>query len=216
MRWIGAIFMALMVLATGSIAGDRGSVFESRHNLSASSQGDIKSSTETRVCIFCHSSHDASPEGPLWNHETTAPGKFKTYDRSTLSAQPNQPNGSTKLCLSCHDGTIAVGALKGLAEPIQMQSVGSEGEIPLQRASHIGTDLSGTHPVSISFNQSSALSTTHLRWPPVDPDGDVGVDANGQVQCTSCHDPHDDSKSEKYPFWNKATYSEVCEVCHQY
>ena len=216
MRWSGLILVALVILVASGGADDRGSVFETRHNLSVSGKGDIKSSTETRVCIFCHSSHNASREGPLWNHETTAPGKFKTYDRSTLAARPNQPNGSTKLCLSCHDGTIAVGALKGLAEPIEMQSVGGDGEIPSQRKSHIGTDLTGTHPVSITFAQSSALSTNHLRWPPVDPEKKVGVDANGFVQCTSCHDPHDDSKSERYPFWNKTTFSEVCEVCHQY
>jgi hypothetical protein len=133
-----------------------------------------------------------------------------------MTSKPDQPNCATKLCLSCHDGTIAVGALKGIGEPLPMQNVGPSGEIPSVRKSNIGTDLSGTHPVSIRFEQTTALSTNHLRWPPVDPEGKVGTDANGYVQCTSCHDPHDDSRSDKYPFWNKSSFSAVCEVCHQY
>jgi len=133
-----------------------------------------------------------------------------------MSGKPDQPNGATKLCLSCHDGTIAVGALHGAAAPVAMENVGDRGQIPEHRKSNIGTDLSGTHPVSVKFEQSAALSVDHLRWPPVDPENRVGVDANGFVQCTSCHDPHDNSRSDRYPFWNKRTFSEVCEVCHQY
>jgi predicted CXXCH cytochrome family protein len=193
-----------------------GSIFETKHNLSVSGRGEITSTSEDRVCIFCHSSHNASKDGPLWNHQTTAPGKFRTYDRSTMNSTPEQPNGSTKLCLSCHDGTIAVGAIRGLRRPISMRGVGSRGEIPAGKRSHIGTDLTGTHPVSTKFGQDLALVDKHLRWPPYDPEQLVGTDAGGYVQCTSCHDPHDDSKSEKYPFWRKATFDEVCVVCHSY
>jgi hypothetical protein len=206
----------LLTVVSGDAGRGRGSVFDSKHNLSASGKGEVKSTTETRVCIFCHSSHSASSDGPLWNHQTTAPGKFKTYDRSTLDSRPEQPNGATKLCLSCHDGTIAVGAIRGLSRPIAMQNVDADGTIPANRKSHIGSDLTGTHPVSVRFQQSTALADPHLRWPPIDPAGDVGVDGNGYVQCTSCHDPHDDSKSEMYPFWKKETFDEVCNVCHKY
>lgn len=209
-----AIIATLMMLASLMQARAE-SVINSKHNLSTSGQGAIKAATESRVCIFCHSSHNASKEGPLWNHETTAE-RFVTYDRSTMQGRAEQPNGATKLCLSCHDGTIAVGAVKGLDRPIEMRNVGGKGEIPANRTSHIGTDLSGTHPVSVKYQQSQAASKQHLRWPPVDPEGRVGTDADGYVQCTACHDPHDDSRSERYPFWNKKTFDEVCDVCHQY
>jgi hypothetical protein len=216
MRAAGVVGITLpFFFANGSVvAGGSGSVFDSKHNLSTSGKGEIKSYTESRVCIFCHSSHNAAKEGPLWNHKTTTPGKFRTYQRSTLDATPEQPNGATKLCLSCHDGTIAVGAVKGLSQPIALRNVGPAGRIPGGKKSNLGTDLSGTHPVSIKFEQSSALTDKHLRWPPLDPNGTVGADADGFVQCTACHDPHDDSKSEKYPFWKKATFDEVCLVCH--
>lgn len=193
-----------------------GSIIDTKHNLSVTGKGDIKSPSETRVCIFCHSSHNASSEGPLWNHKTTSSGKFVTYKRSTMVSKTEQPNGATKLCLSCHDGTIAVGAIRGQSDPIPMKNVTSSGKISSSRRSHIGTDLRGTHPVSVKFNQVVALSSKSLRWPIYDPTNEVGTDHNGYVQCTSCHDPHDDSKSDKYPFWNKTTFSEVCKACHKY
>ncbi len=208
--------LLVLFLLTLSVFVMAGAIVDSKHNLSTSGRGQIKSSSETRICIFCHTSHNSSPDGPLWGHQTTTPGNFTTYNRATLKNQPQQPNGATKLCLSCHDGTIAVGAIKGLSRPIPMQNVGAAGEIPELRPSNIGRDLSGTHPVSIPYLQNSALAVDHLRWPPVDPEGKVGPDADGFVQCTACHDPHDDSRSKKYPFWNKSTFDEVCKTCHTY
>jgi predicted CXXCH cytochrome family protein len=212
-------FFSILTLAAATLlvtgGGPRTSILGSRHNLSTSGPGEIKSLSETRVCIFCHSSHNASGEGPLWNHQTSTPAAFKVYTRSTLSAMPDQPNGATKLCLSCHDGTIAVGAIRGVGRPIPMQGVGASGEIPSTRRSHIGTDLTGTHPVSIRFRQESAASSTNLRWPPNDPENRVGTDADGFVQCTACHDPHG-SASQRYPFWQKESFLEVCQVCHAF
>lgn len=208
------IFLSLLILLMTVSVFSKGSVIDSKHNLSSSSPGDIKSVSETRVCIFCHSSHNASSEGPLWNHSTTTEN-FQTYSRSTMESKPEQPNGATKLCLSCHDGTIAVGAVRNSNFPIQMVNVAKDGSIPVTRKSHIGTDLRGTHPVSVKYNQTNALASDNLHWPPVDPANEVGPDHNGYVQCTSCHDPHDDSKSTKYPFWKKSNFADVCKVCHK-
>ncbi len=213
MTWL--LVAMLLGSTTFAASTNRSSVVDSKHNLSVSGRGEIKSGSETRVCIFCHSSHNASTEGPLWNHETTTTGKFTTYQRSTMNSRTEQPNGATKLCLSCHDGTIAVGAIRGLSQPIPMNNVDASGQIPQSRSSHIGTDLTGTHPVSVKYEQNIALVDNNLRWPPQDPEGQVGTDADGYVQCTSCHDPHG-SSSTKYPFWKKTTFSEVCLVCHEY
>jgi len=209
-------FFCLVSLFSVYGAFGAGTINDTRHNLSVSGTGDIKSPTETRVCIFCHSSHNASTEGPLWNHKTASQKTFQTYQRSTMYSRPEQPNGSTKLCLSCHDGTIAVGAVHNRASVIPMNNVGSSGEIPATRESHIGTDLSGTHPVSVKFDQQVALSSSHLKWPISNLSESAMVDYNGFVQCTSCHDPHDDSKSVKYPFWRASTFSEVCKACHEF
>jgi predicted CXXCH cytochrome family protein len=210
-----ALVVLLAVVFACRAFGAKTSILETPHNLSVSGPGEIKSVTETRICIFCHSSHNAATEGPLWNHRTTTPGNFRTYERSTLAGGAEQPNGATKLCLSCHDGTVAVGAVRGVGGDIPMQNVGARGEIPVHRSSHLGRDLTGTHPVSIKFSEGFALRDRNLRWPPDDPTGEVGVDAAGYVQCTSCHDPHG-SRSERYPFWRKSTFGQVCVVCHDF
>jgi predicted CXXCH cytochrome family protein len=204
----------VMIVAYSASAGTKTSILDTPHNLSVSGKGTIKSLTETRVCVFCHSSHNASDEGPLWNHETT-PSHFRTYDRSTMVGNAEAPNGATKLCLSCHDGTVAVGAVRSMGRTVAMANVGPSGEIPSSRKSNLGTDLAGTHPVSIKFQQRTAAQRQNLTWPPFDPENEVGVDANGYVQCTSCHDPHG-SRSEKYPFWRKESFSQVCQACHTY
>ncbi len=206
--------VALLLAACAAVAGTKSSVVDTPHNLSVTGKGEIRSTSETRVCIFCHSSHNASSEGPLWNHETT-PRQFQTYNRSTMVSNPEAPNGATKLCLSCHDGTVAVGAVRSMRGTIAMVNVGPSGEIPTGRKSNLGTDLSGTHPVSVRFEQRSAIRKQSLRWPPFDAQSQVGVDADGYVQCTSCHDPHG-SRSTKYPFWQKQSFSEVCTVCHDF
>ncbi len=214
-RKTSLVVLVLFCLPMLSGASKKSSILNSPHNLSVSGPGQIKSLSETRVCIFCHSSHHASADGPLWNHETTSAGKFKTYDRTTMLGEAEQPNGSTKLCLSCHDGTIAVGSVHGVKGGIAMRGVGASGEIPVGSKSNIGTDLSGTHPVSIRFEQKQSLAKSYMRWPPFDPEEEVGLDADGFVQCTSCHDAHG-SRSEHLPFWNKETFGQVCVVCHEY
>jgi hypothetical protein len=84
------------------------SVVTTVHNLSVTGPGTVKASSETEVCIFCHTPHNSKPAGPLWNRED--PGAtYVLYNSSTLQAVPGQPDGSSILCLSCHDGTIALG-----------------------------------------------------------------------------------------------------------
>lgn len=194
-----------------------------KHNLSSTQTGTtIKAVSETRICVFCHTPHSAI-EVPLWNHRLSTatytvsvpPGPTGTQ----LTYPLNPPDGDSKLCLSCHDGTVPLGAihnLNGVYDVITMG--GGIGTGPLTGTSVIGTNLSGHHLVSIEYNTTLANDkagqcptvTWKLKNPPpsspyLQPTRSIYVpgcstpggciDLNNWhygVQCTSCHDPHYD------------------------
>ena len=173
-----------LLLAASSLRAD--SIVNSKHNLAISGPGDIKAVTETEICIFCHTPHQKTGEAPLWNHRMPVQ-HYTPYKSSTLKATDvNQPTGASKLCLSCHDGTVALGMVSSRSAPIAMQS--GITTLPARR-SRLGTDLSDDHPVS--FRYGAALATANLQLKdPSTLNQRVRLDADGQMQCTSCHDPH--------------------------
>ena len=177
------------------------SIINSKHNLSASSPGEIRSFFEDRICIFCHTPHNASPDTPLWNKKLE-PKAYTLYQSSTLASSPLQPSGPTRLCLSCHDGTIALGDVLQPAEGIQMTR-----EITANRRSYIGLDISDDHPVS--FNYFDALPNPELA--PAIPNN-LHTYGNGNIHCTTCHDPHDDTYGKFLIMSNR--FSALCTVCH--
>jgi len=204
-------------------------VFNSKHNLSVSGPGEAKAVAETEICIFCHTPHNAAPNSPLWNHAVSSEN-YTNYYSETLKAYPpgGAPpiDGFSRLCLSCHDGTIALGATIGSARGnIQMLSVPGiveGGRLSSGAAGYLGTDLSGGHPISFVFDANLASirnaepDIMHLNWPIVDPDVKLYPAQEGYgVQCTSCHDPHGGKGGpDAPPFWLKPTYDDVCLVCH--
>ncbi len=72
--------------------------------------------TAGEICNVCHTPHegDMSLDAPLWDHELTTVVTYGLYSSGTLTETAGQPtSGVSKLCLSCHDGTIAVDAFGG-------------------------------------------------------------------------------------------------------
>jgi hypothetical protein len=208
----------------GAATAAFGGVADTPHNLSVSGPGTIKSPTETQICIFCHSPHNANPEAPLWNHSLSVQN-YQMYWSSTLEAYHSpgaapQPDGSSKLCLSCHDGTIALGAVGSRKTPIPVSggptlAPGSKG--------YLGTDLSGSHPISFVYDDALATARNAaggmpLRMPSTQNDPQVKLDSRQKMQCTTCHDPHDDSNYRPgggVPhFYVKPTWSGACLSCH--
>jgi predicted CXXCH cytochrome family protein len=187
--------MALLVVASACLparladAQRVSDVRGTRHNLSTSGPGGTHAATggTSEVCVFCHTPHGAtqadqggSPlRSPLWNRRVPAGTTYTPYTSSSLDAQAivdgfnNQPGGSSKLCLSCHDGTLAIGnvnVLNGQANAtIPMVGTGPGGTMPPGEGTasgftrFLGTDLRNDHPISVTFNSALAARDGELR-----------------------------------------------------
>jgi predicted CXXCH cytochrome family protein len=202
-----AVFL-LFAPGAGILSGqDMHSIVNTRHNLSVSGPGSLRASTESDICLFCHAPHNKTGPSPLWNHGVSA-ATYTPYVSSTLQATVGQPTGASKLCLSCHDGTVALGMVNSRSGIIPMQSGAST--IPAGRT-RIGTDLSGHHPVSFTYDSTLAAAQGELRDPSTLME-DVRLDRQGQLQCTSCHDPHSDQYGQFLVKDNTA--SAICLNCH--
>ena len=161
------------------------------HNLSAGGPGGAHAAPggTSEVCVFCHTPHGASGSdqggtalrSPLWNRRVPAGATYTPYTSSTLDAQSivdglnATPGGSSKLCLSCHDGTLALGnvnVLNGNVDvTIPMVGTGPGGVMPAGEGTatgftrFLGTDLRNDHPISVTLNAALAARDGELRTP---------------------------------------------------
>ncbi len=197
----------ILVLCLVFASARAGSIVTTKHNLAVGGPGTAKAVTESEVCVFCHTPHNGGSEAPLWNRQSSGQ-TYAPYISSTAKAHPGQPTGNSKLCLSCHDGTIALGEVHSRPAPIPLQ--GGMTVLPAGN-SRVGTDLSDDHPVSFTFDAALAASNGQLRHPTT-LTGAVRLDAGGQVQCTSCHDAHN-NQFGKFLVMDNAG-SALCSTCH--
>ncbi len=196
---IGSLLFAVLALLALSPAhaGRIADVRNTKHNLSADGPGTTHAAPggTTEICVFCHTPHGASQQdaggspvrAPLWNRRIPAGATYTPYTSSSLDAQyivdgfDNTPGGSSKLCLSCHDGTLAIGNVNVLngATNVQIPMVntgtnpttGATGVMPPGEGTtsgftrFLGTDLRNDHPISVTFNAELALRDGELRVP---------------------------------------------------
>ena len=162
------------------------------------------------LCVVCHTPHNAQSlqDAPLWNHELTV-ATFTLYSSPTFDATDiGQPDASSKLCLSCHDGTVALENFGGKTNGINYIG-GSE---------NVGTDLSNDHPVSFTYDATLATADPGLWDPTTTSSGLSGtIDQDllfaGKVQCASCHDVHN-ADNNNYLLVVPNNNSALCLTCH--
>ena len=178
-----------------------------KHNLSLSGPGPVRASSVEQICVFCHTPHNSNPATPRWNQTLSSGVTYTSYSSSTMAAAVGLPTGSSKLCLSCHDGTVAIG--KTVSEgQIAMTGVDAQGK--LTGTSMLGLNLADDHPVSFAPVTGSQIVAPPAR-------DAVKLDANGMLQCSSCHDPHRqevDPVVKKFLVKNNRA-SALCLTCHQ-
>ncbi|HEY9202885.1 MAG TPA: cytochrome c3 family protein, partial [Sulfurimonas sp.] len=223
--------------------GLEASIVNTKHNLSVSGTGTTKATSEGEICVFCHIPHFAQEVGkPLWNRSMPATD-YVMYDSeylrrmgypsiaADLGSANDTPGALSRQCLSCHDGTIAIGAVSKLRRQhdpatIDMTGVDPDGTMIDTATGFIGTDLSNHHPVGAIYDptisktfgvgtRTSELKTT--------PDAPVKLfeypSYSGKyVECSSCHDPHKDN-SKFLHFDSGANHAQnfvgTCTSCHE-
>jgi predicted CXXCH cytochrome family protein len=220
MRTLVCCLIASLILTIGVIA--KAGVEQTKHNFSSSAYSPNAFFWGTnRVCVFCHTVHGADQaSGPLWNHEVDAGQPYTMYDSPTMDMnQSPTPHMGSLICLSCHDGTIAVNSLNNVPGPGGAGTYGTPGGAGLDgvgrlsSSSHayVGTDLSDDHPVGITYD-----STQDTNFQPKTGNGQSYPDkllSDGlYVECTSCHNPHDDTYSDFLIESNAS--SALCLRCH--
>ena len=210
-RWhrIVTVPLSVLLMGTGLLFSGAASaqMLNSAHDFSANNWDG-----NSEICVVCHTPHNAYSEteagagpgqlGPLWNRTLTAVNNFATYTSLTRVGSDIQAtgfqadlSGVSKLCLSCHDGTIAIDSFGRDASNNPVTGTTFVGDINananIGEGSGLTGDLSNDHPVAFTF-----------------PDGTdseiVGITANvvngqttpmplfgtAQMECATCHDVH--------------------------
>jgi hypothetical protein len=143
-----------------------------------------------QICLPCHAPHNTMVRdangallgGPLWNHQLSEATYTLYINPDTGLEESGEVDTNSMLCLSCHDGTVALDSFGGATGT---QFIGAAG--------NVGTDLSNDHPIG-----EAALWPTGATYM-VDPAlRDAAhimplrklADGREAVGCTSCHEPH--------------------------
>jgi hypothetical protein len=172
------------------------------------------------LCTACHTPHKASGTRLLWNHALSA-NTFQWTDVTSTIGGTQLPTidpvwtGPTKYCLSCHDGSVALGDLNWFDETKQIGTSINNTKITgaAQTATAAGV-MNGNHPVAFPYPYGQAKNTyngvttgnmvplTEFVPNPMASNGirlfntaggsvSAGVSAGRTgMECSSCHDPH--------------------------
>lgn len=182
------------------------------HNLSVASGASVYSQGSLG-CTFCHAPHSGlGGISPLWNQKYSN-ASYTPYTSSTYVEQGNTKPTlgiTSSLCLSCHDGTVGVGQSAAYG-PLPV--VGS-----MNAVDSFGTTLTGSHPFSLVLPMKDSpdlVSSLVASGKTADPTGAVKL-VNGNIECTSCHDPHIQTidKIAQNFLVRDSSNGQMCLACH--
>jgi len=182
-------------------------IINTKHNFAAgiepilpgSETRKVSAISEKQLCVFCHTPHgdrkntpgDIGNSGPfatskpfLWNRQDSVQ-TYSMYSSPSLNIPVNGqvPGLGSKMCLSCHDGTVAVGQVNvlnsNLNQTIAMQGAGqSSGKLVEGNdgyTSNLGADLSNDHPVGFVYNTALADADGELIDPNAGEGSHIGI-----------------------------------------
>lgn len=204
-KWI--LLAVVGACFTQARSGQSASIVNTKHDMSTKPWN-----TTNTLCGVCHTPHNGKVGQPvLWNHTVTT-ATFAVYSSPTMNAATGgQPSGTSKLCLSCHDGTVA----------LENFGTVTTGTNYVTGTARLGSDLSNDHPVSITYNTALSTADPGLYDPatkawngPTLPASTIASQmlfAN-VMECASCHDVHDNAWGKFLRKNNNG--SQLCLTCH--
>jgi predicted CXXCH cytochrome family protein len=169
----------------------------------------------TEMCKFCHTPHLAqSVSGaPLWNHKTTT-ATYTLYSSSTYQGGGSQPGPTSLLCLSCHDGTVAIDSFAN-------NGVLQTGTHMMPSTNQVGaaSSLASDHPIAFTYDAALVTADTTARGGGA---AQLATPASGVVnglplynnklECATCHSSHDNANGKFLRVGNAG--SAMCLKCH--
>lgn len=167
---------------------------------------------DNQICKPCHTPHNAKPavySTRIWAHTITN-ASYTVDAAGTKKSADDALDRVSRLCMSCHDGTVALGDYAYSPNPTGGGSPGN--------GATLGTDLTSNHPVgkeavysptrtsfkpttdtkdtsgTITAKNAGVKSATTSTLPLVrvtekDATGNITSD-NFVVGCATCHHPH--------------------------
>ncbi len=207
--------------------------------------GSGNADVQKRICIYCHHPHNSYKPSdininysPLWNREmseTTFKGYTNGLDNTVIadSASDKRHNlnaadegggtsiaGISLLCMSCHDGVVAMNAYSINSGSNDGQGNDAQGGTLGGRTSGFSGDMSNHHPMGFDYQAvqtaDAEIAATNTA---LVPGGSVRISdvlSNGKMECVTCHDVHNTANqpgAERF-LWRTNDYSNFCLTCH--
>jgi hypothetical protein len=177
---------------------------------------------------------------PLWNHALTTILNYNTYyngpgapqvgsHASQSIANGMAPGSVSLLCLSCHDGSVAVNTYGNSAyQPAGSTSVGSA-TIAAQYQIGANGNLQNHHPIGFDYD-AVQMADAEIRPDTTLLSAGSGIDGSisahlyggsatgacGQncMECGTCHSVHNKGNTGERLLWRSDINSQLCLSCH--
>jgi len=223
---LSGLLMGMSIMFSTSALAQTTTIVGSAHDFSALGWSQLNG----EICVVCHTPHNAvSPTaGPLWNRTLTAVTNYTMYSPNTIPGSDiqgifgGQPTGVSKLCLSCHDGTIAIDSFGRNTDgtpfttgTVFVGALNANANIGEGELTGFTGDLSNDHPVAFTFPTAGADNEI------VQPIGGVIAavlplfgTSNDQMECATCHDVHATGTFAKLLRVDNSAASALCLTCH--
>ena len=186
-------------------------ITNSKHDFSASGSAVAygnAATAGTQICVYCHTPHNAKTSALIWsrNNGSAAVVMYDKNVSSTLNLTMEAQIGvSSTLCMSCHDGTVAVDSFNS--------NGGSGAAKTITSSANLGGNMTNDHPIGFIYTSTSAdtdiVNAATITLPLF-----VNGAKTGSMECATCHDVHAKQGVQAKFLRIDNSGSNLCKSCH--